>query len=77
MCADAVDALAEAGQTAPALLLIHDRLMSEVPAHAAVGFGDIRAQKAIATGREPNRAIDMMLFAPAGVVRHHLGFDET
>jgi hypothetical protein len=75
--ADAVHALPETADSAATQLFVHDSFVSEVTACAAVFLGDVEAQQAGLTQPLPGLAVDVVLRPPAGIVRHHFGFDES
>ena len=55
---------------------VHDGFMPEVASDAAILFGYVEAQQPCLPDEPPRLAIDVVLGAPAGFVRDHLGFYE-
>ncbi len=70
-------ALPEGADAAPRQLGVHDGFVAEVAAAAAVFGRHIQQQQTGFAGLEPGLAIDVVLLAPARIVRHHFGFDEA
>ena len=77
MRADAVHALAEAGETAPAEFLVQQRLVAEIAATATVLGRHVHAQEAGRADLAPRFLVDVMLLAPLRVERQHFRFDVT
>ena len=75
--ADAVHALAEARDAAPAEFFVQHRFVAEVPAAAAVLGRDVHAEKTGRADLAPCVLVDVVLLAPLGVERHHLRFDDN
>ncbi len=75
--AHAVHALPEGAQSAARQLGVHHRLVTEIAATAAVFGRDIQQQQPGLAGLAPGFAVDVVLLAPARVVREHFGFDEA
>ncbi len=74
---DAVHRVAEARNAAAAELLDDDGLVAHVTPHAAVALRDVGAEQADLPGLAPQLAINVVLLAEAGVVRHDLALDEA
>src|SRR6185437_137084 len=74
--ADTVYALPEATETAPALLLVENRLIAEIRPTPTVFGRNIHTEKSLCAGLAPHFPADTMLGAPLHVLRHHLGLDE-
>ena len=77
MRAHAVHALAEGADAAARQLGVHDGLVAEVAAAAAVLGRHVQQQQSGLAGLEPGLAIHVVLLAPAGIEGNHLGFDEA
>lgn len=60
---------AERGVVGVGDLLLHDRLVAEVAAPAAVFFGDVEAQQSRGAGLGPELAVDLVLRGPTVLVR--------
>ena len=75
--AHAVYALPERADAAPGQLGVHHCLVAEVAASAAVFGRHIQQQQAGVACLARGFAIHVMLLAPAGIVRNHLGFNEA
>ena len=73
---DAVHGVTEAGDAVPAHLLRDDGLVPHVAADAPVLRRDVRAEQADLARLVPDLAVDVVLFAPACIVRHDLVFHE-
>ena len=74
---DAVHRVPEAGDAVPAHFLGHDRFVPHVAAGTAVFRRDVRAQQPDCTGLVPEFPVDVVLLAPARIVRHDFHLDET
>ena len=75
--ADAVHALAEARDAAPAEFFVQQRFVAEIPATTAVFGRDVHAQETRRADLAPGFLVDVVLVAPFRVERRHLGFDIT
>ncbi len=74
---DAVHRVPEARDAVAAHFLGHDGLVAHVAADTAVFRRDVRAQQADFARLAPELAVDVMLLAPARVVRNDFHLDEA